>query len=136
MIYLLQPRSIGQATLVSRDPKDRPISQMNYFDSDSHDINTMMEGIRLVNKIYSTEPMRNTGVYSISNLSNDTQLKKYLLGTKDALANTNSGKHLVGTCKMGNDSMAVVHSRLRIRGIRGLRIADTSIMPFIISGNT
>ena len=44
--------------------------------------------------------------------------------------------HPIGTCKMGNDEMAVVDSKLRVQGIEGLRVADASIMPRIIAGNT
>ena len=45
-------------------------------------------------------------------------------------------QHMVGTCKMGSDAMSVVDERLRVHGIAGLRIADASVMPTIISGNT
>ncbi|CAF2582992.1 unnamed protein product [Rotaria sp. Silwood2] len=137
LIYLLHPRSVGHITLVSRNPNDRPIPQMNYFsDPDSHDVNVIMEGVRLVHQIYSAFPMHNTGFSSFSNLSDDLEFKRYLYGSKYSAANTNSGNHLTGTCKMGTDSMAVVDSRLRVRGALGLRVADASIMPSITSGNT
>ncbi len=51
-------------------------------------------------------------------------------------ANAMTTFHPVGTCKMGNDQMAVVDSRLKVHGVKGLRIADASIMPIISSGNT
>ncbi|CAF1376200.1 unnamed protein product [Adineta steineri] len=137
LAYLLQPRSRGRVTLLSRDPTDAPNVQMNYFsDPVSHDVNTLMEGIRCVNQIFSTAPLRNSGFYSFGNLSNDVQFKNYLYGNKDSVANSNSGDHFTGTCKMGIDSMAVVDTRLRVRGVVGLRVIDASIMPLITSGNT
>ncbi|CAF3636780.1 unnamed protein product [Rotaria sordida] len=137
LAYLLQPNSRGRVTLASRDPTDAPIVQMNYFsDPASHDVNTLMEGIRRVNQIFSTVPMHNSGFHSFSNLSDDIEFKNYLYGNKSSTANSNSGDHFTGTCKMGIDSIAVVDPRLRVRGIVGLRVIDASIMPFITSGNT
>jgi choline dehydrogenase len=51
-------------------------------------------------------------------------------------ANAMTTFHPVGTCKMGNDPLAVVDARLNVHGIEGLRVADASIMPIISSGNT
>lgn len=137
LAYLLQPRSLGHVTLASRDPKDPPLAQLNLFsDPHSHDVHALMEGIRLVDKIYGTPPMHNTGFASFGNLSDDEQFKRYLFGSSSTPANSNSGQHLTGTCKMGVDSMAVVDARLRVRGVLGLRVADASIMPSITSGNT
>jgi choline dehydrogenase len=137
LAYLLQPRSVGRLSLVSRDPKDRPCLQLKLFsDAESHDVNVIMEGIRLVNNIYSTAPMRNTGFTSFGNLSNDAEFKKYLYGSAYSSANSKPGYHLTGTCKMGIDSMAVVDPRLRVRGVTSLRVADASIMTSITSGNT
>ncbi len=53
-----------------------------------------------------------------------------------ARRNSQSIYHPAGTCKMGHDAMAVVDDRLRVRGLRGLRVVDASVMPEIVSGNT
>ncbi|MEP7284939.1 MAG: GMC oxidoreductase, partial [Chloroflexota bacterium] len=62
--------------------------------------------------------------------STDAQLRDYVKTYMTTVF------HPVGTCKMGNDNQAVVDSRLRLHGISGLRVADASIMPKIVSGNT
>ena len=54
----------------------------------------------------------------------------------DACARDNSGAHATGTCKMGQDALAVVDERLRVRGVEGLRICDLSVFPTQVSGNT
>jgi choline dehydrogenase len=64
------------------------------------------------------------------NVQSDRELNEYL---RNGLGTT---FHPVGTCKMGNDEMAVVDSELRVRGVEGLRVADASIMPVITNGNT
>jgi len=65
-----------------------------------------------------------------ANLNSDDELRKLIRQRADTVY------HPVGTCKMGLDAMSVVDSKLRVSGIKGLRIADASIMPTLISGNT
>ena len=65
---------------------------------------------------------------------NDTRSDEQLLDY--AMAKGVSGYHLVGTCRMGSDALAVVDSRLRAHGIGRLRVADASIMPTIVGANT
>ena len=82
LAYLLRPHSRGRVTLISRDSTDAPVAQMNYFsDPASHDVNVLMEGIRRVDQIFSTAPMRNSGFASFANLSDNVQFKNYLYGS-------------------------------------------------------
>ncbi len=129
----LRPRSRGHVRLKSADPFEAPAIQPNYL-SDPADTRVAVEAIRLVRRIvtesrafasHAPEEFRPG-----AELSSDSELARAAgdIGTTIF--------HPVGTCKMGDDTMAVVDQRLRLRGLAGLRIADASIMPTITSGNT
>jgi choline dehydrogenase len=142
LVYLLRPSSRGRVNLFSRDPTDRPLPSMNYFtDAAGHDMKAITEGLRRAIQLVQAPPINAFAQYSgPSNLSDDASVAQYILGNAAyyQLANTNSGQHLTGTCKMGaaSDPMAVVDGRLRVYGVSGLRIADASVMPAMPSGNT
>lgn len=131
-IVLLRPYSRGTLKLASADHTEPPRIQLNLL-SDQRDLDTFIRAIRQVRKIYDTEPLRSLVKQEVSpgsGAQSDEELTAYL---RRALYTV---RHPVGSCRMGNDEMAVVDSQLRVRGIAGLRIADASIMPAIPGGNT
>ncbi|SMD44593.1 choline dehydrogenase [Aquiflexum balticum DSM 16537] len=131
MVILIRPESKGFIGLKSANPMDAPLIQPNFF-SDNRDFERMVKGMHLAKKVMEAEPLKryqNGEIYlpkSFDEKSLDDHIKKSL----------ETLYHPVGTCKMGQDEMAVVDESLKVRGIKGLRIADASIMPTIISGNT
>jgi choline dehydrogenase len=93
----------------------------------------VISGVRWIRKIMNSEPIKSRVVAEElpgPHVRTDEDIYNYLVETG------NSAHHQGGTCKMGNDAMAVVDERLRVRGIERLRVVDASIMPFITSGNT
>ncbi|MFT3973776.1 MAG: GMC family oxidoreductase N-terminal domain-containing protein [Amaricoccus sp.] len=131
-MVLLTPDSRGHMELASADPLQAPLFHPNYL-SDPRDIERSLIGLRMLRKITETAPLSARIVSEISpgaNVTSDDQWLDYLK------AKGNSAWHPVGTCKMGNDPMAVVDARLRVRGVRRLRVADASIMPLLVAGNT
>lgn len=129
---LVGPKSVGHMELTSPDPMEAPAFHPNYL-SDPEDIRRTLIGMRLFRRICATEPLAGRILAEISpgpEVTTDEQLLAHLQ------KNGNTGWHQCGTCKMGSDAMAVVDTRLRVRGIRGLRVVDASIMPRITSGNT
>jgi choline dehydrogenase-like flavoprotein len=139
LVYLLLPKSRGAVTLSSRDLVERPQPVMNNFnDAEGHDLAAMIEGIRKTIAILSSPPINAVLAGGPANISSDASVASYILGGGFTVSNTNSGNHLVGTCKMGpsSDPMAVVDNRLRVRGVSNLRVIDASIMPSITTGNT
>ncbi|MDS0476719.1 choline dehydrogenase [Natrinema sp. 1APR25-10V2] len=128
----LRPDSRGRITLRSADPFDEPVIDPQYLTADE-DLEVLLEGIKLVREIMQAEPFdeyRGEEVLPGADVQSDEGLIEHIRETAETLY------HPVGTCKMGDDDMAVVDDRLRVRGLSGLRVVDASVMPTITSGNT
>ncbi|KRS15567.1 GMC family oxidoreductase [Roseovarius indicus] len=130
----LRPESRGEIRLASADPSTHPRIHPNYLSTEA-DCRTIVEGINIARRIARCEPLSHK--ISEEFRPDDTLDMDDYEGTLDwARNNSTTIYHPTGTCKMGLGSDAVVDSRLRVHGIAGLRVADCSIMPEIVSGNT
>ncbi|MCW0236317.1 MAG: GMC family oxidoreductase N-terminal domain-containing protein [Ferrovibrio sp.] len=128
----IRPQSRGRITLASPDPSAAPIIDPGYL-SDPEDLNATVAGLKIARRILAQkafEPFRREELAPGQGVTSDAELSDYVRATADTVY------HPVGSARMGNDSMAVVDARLRVHGIRNLRVADASIMPTISSGNT
>ena len=128
----LRPESRGRVVLRSTNPKESPAIYPNYLTKELDQL-TVISGLKIARKIAAqpalaryieSEYLPGKGVHT-----ND-ELLDFAYRTGVTIF------HPVGTCKMGNDATAVVDHRLRVWGVRGLRVVDCSIMPTLISGNT
>mgnify|MGYP002622910971 FL=1 len=130
----LRPESRGEIRLASSDVGVHPRIIPNYLSTET-DCRTIVEGIRIARRIARCAPLT-------EKISEEFRPDKSLAlddyaGTLDwARNNSTTIYHPTGTCKMGRGSDAVVDARLRVHGTAGLRVADCSIMPEIVSGNT
>ena len=128
----LRPESRGHLELTSADPIAKPAIHPNYLATET-DRKTIVEGIKIALKIADQEPLK-------SKISEHYRPTKDVTSDEDLLTWARRWSttiyHQTGTCKMGSDPMAVVNDRLQVHGVRGLRVADCSIMPEIVSGNT
>jgi choline dehydrogenase len=127
-VCLLRPESRGEVTLQSPRIEDAPLMVANYL-ATARDRTTMIGGVRLVEQILKS-PLMQEFSPRVQLPNDDEGLLEHLRNTAAAVM------HPVGTCRMGSDREAVVDPQLRVRGIEGLRVADASIMPAIVSGNT
>lgn len=127
-----RPRSRGKLQLNSNDPFDYPVIHANML-GDDYDLQTLVAAGNFVRSLYETNALK------------DQIIEERLPG--DGVASEDEWEdfvrkaagptfHPVGTCKMGTDEMSVVTPDLKVRGFEGLRIADGSIMPHVVSGNT
>lgn len=129
---LLRPQSRGHIILRSNDPFEAPAIQPQYLRSKA-DLQTLVDGVRLACDLAETKALsayRGAAVCEGLRTRSDEGVAHYIRSKAETLY------HPVGTCKMGNDPMAVVDDQLRVYGVEGLRVVDASIMPVIVRGNT
>jgi len=129
---LLQPRSRGWLHLRSANPTDAPMIVANYL-SEHEDLQTLLAGVKLARQVAMTQafaPYRGDEFWPGAAVQGDEALIDYIRRRSETLY------HPVGTCKMGNDPMAVVDAHLRVYGVTGLRVVDASVMPIINNGHT
>ncbi|MGJ7509575.1 GMC family oxidoreductase [Variovorax sp. GT1P44] len=134
LVQLLRPVSRGHLELASADPAAKPVMHPNFLE-DPADMATLVRGVREARRIFGASALAQFSGGEIepgAAVQDDADLEAALR------AQVNTAYHPVGTCKMGpaSDPMAVVDAELRVHGIRGLRVADASIMPNIVGGNT
>jgi choline dehydrogenase-like flavoprotein len=129
---LIYPKSRGELRLRSADPSEKPILDPHYLE-DPYDMQVLVTGIKMSREIAAQSPLkeflRGEATPGPDVKTDDDIREAIRLYAKTIY-------HPVGTCKMGVDADAVVDPRLRVRGIEGLRVADASIMPSIVGGNT
>jgi choline dehydrogenase len=133
-VAVLRPKTRGRLELASADPTARPVMYPHFLE-DRADIEALILGLKEARHIISMPAMARYSGAELSpgpGVKSDADLEAFIR------ANVATTYHPVGTCKMApkGDPMAVVDSRLCVHGITGLRVADASIMPNIIGGNT
>jgi choline dehydrogenase len=129
---VMQPFSCGTVRLASSDPEDAPVVNPRYL-SDPRDVAVMLTGLKIAREIGQAPalaPWRAAEALPGPDADTDRELRHYANRTMESYF------HPVGTCRIGTGSMSVVDPGLRVHGVSGLRIADASVMPSIVSGNT
>ena len=131
-VYQLRPKTMGVVSLRSADPMEKAVCAPHFL-TDPYDIGAMISGIRQIRDIMKTAPIASRVVAEQipgRDIETDEEIFRFMESTG------NSAHHQGGTCKMGNDPLAVVDERLKVRGLERLRVVDASIMPHLTSGNT
>jgi choline dehydrogenase len=131
--YQLRPQSRGEVTPVSPDVDMAPRIDPRYLESE-FDRAVMRDGVRLARRIGENPALARFKTADLSPLERDLADDEAIDAWVRQGANTIF--HPVGTCRMGADGDAVVDAELKVRGVGGLRIADASVMPLIVGGNT
>jgi choline dehydrogenase len=131
-IAVLRPASLGKLWIKSVDPRAHPAILHNFLATPDAE-RVAVDAVRLTRKIVAGRALARFEPEEFmpgAKAQTDDEILAY------ARASVSTVFHPVGTCKMGQDSLAVVDERLRVRGFEGLRVVDASIMPVLVSGNT
>jgi choline dehydrogenase-like flavoprotein len=129
---LISPRSRGRLRLRSADPSAKPHLVGNHL-GDPEDMAAMVHAFKRLREISESEPLsqvRGEELVPGDGVRTDADIEAFLRRETELLY------HPSGTCRMGSDDEAVVDPQLRVRGVKGLRVADASVMPVITGGNT
>ncbi len=131
-VFNLHPRSRGSVHVASSDPGAAPTIRANYL-SDPHDMDVTLAGMKMLRELAAIPAMRDLIVREVRpgpDVVGDAALREHIRETAQTCW------HPVGTCRMGNDPDAVVDEALRVHGVAGLRVADASVLPHLVSSNT
>ena len=131
-ISIANPQSRGTIMARSPDPAEPPAIRPNYLSAPA-DVTTMLGGIRAARAIFAADAF---GPYRVAELTPGPDVQSEAELEAFIRAKGTTIYHIVGTCRMGEDPMAVVDPRLRVHGIEGLRVVDASVMPTVTTGNT
>jgi choline dehydrogenase len=133
-VCALRPQSRGRIELASNDPRVSALIRPNYLsDPGGRDLATLVEGVKLSRQILAAAPFnayRGDEIFPGAGKVSDAEIEAFIRAKAETIY------HPVGTCRMGSDDGAVVDPELRVRGVRGLRVVDASVMPTLIGGNT
>jgi choline dehydrogenase len=128
-VAFVRPKSRGRLFLKSADPRQAPGMYANYL-AEASDLEGLLAGLKWVRRIFQTEPLKSRILaedFPGETCRTDDEIREFLHKAASTFC------HPSGTCKMGQDAMAVVDDRLRVRGIESLRVVDASIMPALPS---
>jgi choline dehydrogenase len=134
LVGLIDVASRGRVRLRSADPRHRPAIDPGYL-SDERDSRALAAGLKMAREFVTAKPMADICASELApgaHVRSDADLLEYVRNSVVTLY------HPVGTCSMGGESRwnSVVDPELRVRGVRGLRVVDASVMPFVPRGNT
>jgi choline dehydrogenase len=132
MAGMISPRSRGTLRLAGSDPTAPPLIDLAAL-SEQSDLDALAASVTLCREIGAAEALREWGArerYPGPQVRSEAEIRDYVRSTAITY------HHQVGSCRIGADELAVVDPQLRVRGIESLRVADASVMPTVISGNT